>query len=190
TNSVFLIIDVINDIVHPKGKLTCFTETEEYTSYMKNINLAIRKSTNENTKIILSNVRFSKDYSELPYNSPIFSWVKSVNALVKNTWGSENVELLESSNVEKVFEKNAINPFSNEKLVRYIHDNNITHLYIAGVSTRWAVESCVRSAHDLNLKVTILSDCCADASEIEHNNALSNCGVLGNVINVNEYVGK
>lgn len=185
-NSILLIIDIMNDIVHPDGILTCFSNECDYVNYVNNINIAIDKLKQSNAIVVQSNVKFSKDYSELLSNSPLFGAVKPTKALIRNTWGTKSSDLLDTSKVDVAFEKNAIDPFSDRHFFDFIADNKIEHIYIAGVSTRWAVESCVRSAHDLNIKTSTISECCTDSNSLDHENALSNCRILGEVISINE----
>ena len=47
--------------------------------------------------------------------------------------------------------------------------NGIEHIVLTGIATSGAVLSTVRTAADMDYKITVLSDGCADADEEKHN---------------------
>ncbi|WP_036800792.1 cysteine hydrolase [Photobacterium marinum] len=185
-NSIFVMVDVINDIVHPEGKLSCFSNKSEFSVFLNNMDKVIGKMKEMNIKIIQSKVQFSDSYIEMPLCSPLLNPIKSTGALVRGTWGTKTVDGLNIADDVKEFEKNAIDPFSSTLFKEYILSNNIKHIYLTGVSSRWAIESCVRSAHDLDIMITVISDCCAASSSMEHENALDNCRMLADVITLQD----
>jgi nicotinamidase-related amidase len=62
----------------------------------------------------------------------------------------------------------------------------ISKVAITGVATDLAVEATARCAHDLDYGVTVLSNCCAAATDADHENALAFLSKIAVVINAED----
>ena len=64
---------------------------------------------------------------------------------------------------EAVISKKRVSAFAGSDLDLYLRSHDIDHLVLMGVATSGVVLSTVRQAFDMDYKVTIISDGCADA---------------------------
>ncbi len=67
-NSALIVIDFINDIVHPEGKIPSCAEYVEKYDVIANANKYISEARKDVIPIIHVKVGFSKNYMELPKN--------------------------------------------------------------------------------------------------------------------------
>ena len=69
---------------------------------------------------------------------------------------------------EIVITKRRISAFSGSDLEMVLRAQGITHLVLTGVATSGVVLSTLRQATDLDYRLTVLADACADADEEVH----------------------
>lgn len=112
-------------------------------------------------KVIFTKVGFQTGHPEIGANSmPFFQQVKE-----KNMFANEQSRLLDQLQVQPddaVIDKKRFGAFSGSNLSLILHANGITHLVLAGIRTAGVVLSTLRTAADIDYKVTVLADCCAD----------------------------
>ena len=63
---------------------------------------------------------------------------------------------------------------------------SVKNLFLAGVATDMVVESTAREAHDHDYSVTVISDCCIAANDVDHQRSLENMQKLCDVITSDE----
>jgi nicotinamidase-related amidase len=64
--------------------------------------------------------------------------------------------------------KHRVSAFSGSDLEMLLHANQINNLVLMGIATSGVVLSTLRYAADLDFKITVLSDCCADQDAQVH----------------------
>ncbi len=64
--------------------------------------------------------------------------------------------------------KRRVGPFSTTDLLAQLRDRGIETLVICGIHTSGCVLTCVREAHDLDFRIIVLDDCCADPDPAVH----------------------
>ena len=187
---ILLVMDYINEIVHPDGKLSGkgYADFVRRHNTLENVANAIEYARSNDIGVVYVKVGFSEDYTEHPSNSPLFGKAKQFGALKLGTWATEFHETIGFRDGEKVITKNRVSPFYNTSLDKYLSSQGITRVYLAGVSTDLVVESAARDAHDRDYQVVIISDCCAAANEEDHNNALKTMAKVGDVRNLNDLI--
>ncbi len=177
-----ILIDYNNDICHKDGKLAgCYTMLAE-NNIIEKVNNLIRYARLHKILLIWINVVFDENYLLANSNSKIFSNAKRLNALKRGTWGSEILDTLDYQVNDILIEKHAVNPFYATSLDHVLKINNINEIYVAGVSTEIAVQSCARDAHDRGYKVNVIADCCASRNIEYHNNSLEIINIFANVV--------
>lgn len=184
--TALLVIDFINDIVHPDGKISGSAAYIKEHQVIENVNRAIHFARKNNIPIVFVKVGFNLNYLECPENSPIFSHAKKQQALKLNTWGTEFHEALDKQLHDLVIIKHRVSVFYSTSLEAYLRANQIQTLLIAGVSTDMAVQTTARDAHDRDYKVIIVADACGAASKEAHENALKLLQRLTVVTNTND----
>lgn len=189
SNSVLLVMDYINDIVHEEGKLS----GKGYAKYVKknkvimDVNAAIDKAKENGVEVIYINTGFKSDYIDKPKNSVLFEHVEKQQALIFGSWGTELHEDLLVIRSSKVISKNRISPFYGTILEKYLRDNKIKDIYMCGVATGLVVESAAREAHDRDFVVLVLKDCCGDSSAKDHKAAIENIEEFAHVITLKDF---
>lgn len=79
--------------------------------------------------------------------------------------GGPDVELdpaAGASDPDRIFTKCRTGAFSSEDLRRFLTDRSIDTLILAGVHTSGVILSTVREAADLDFRLIVIDDCCAD----------------------------
>ena len=188
TKRALILIDFINDIIHPEGKLAGkgYSAFSDRFNTLSNAKAAMDKFSNAEGLVIHVKVGFSADYIDQPKNSPLFGKADEFDCLKMGTWGTEIVDFLEVANDANVHVKNRVSAFYGTGLKSMLHREGITDVYIAGVATDLAVEASARDAHDRDYNVYVLADCCAAANEEDHNNSLKTISKIAKVINLSE----
>ncbi len=171
--NALVVIDYINDLVHPDGKRRMYARQVSENHVLTHTNTAISSARKTSTPVIFVKVGFSPDYRDLPTNSPFFSSLAEAGALRLGRWGTEFHEDLDVQPDDLIVVKPRINPFYSTRLEAILRASKVTDIYFSGVGTTWAVQSAVRTAHDMDYNVFVISDACAAASEEEHLQSLT-----------------
>lgn len=191
TNSALLVIDYINELVHPKGKLSSpFVDFIATHNTFFQVNRALQYARDHNILIIVVKVGFSPSYDECPSGSPLLSNAKTFNAFKLGEWGTEFIQDINVLAEDDIVIKHRINAFYATDLETLLRANKIEEIMIAGISTDMAVESTARDAHDRDYGVYILEDACAAHNDQTHHASLENLKKIAQVIRVDEWINK
>jgi ureidoacrylate peracid hydrolase len=174
-SEALLVIDFINDIVSPDGKVAKFgtpVHAEEQNA-IANANRAIEQARQKGSKVIWIRVCFEQGHPELANaKAPFYIAHRENDWLVKGTWGTEfHADLLPRAADEVLLEKSRINPFTNPQLEAEL--DGIERVVLTGVATNLAVEETVRNAAARDLEVVVLEDCCASNNQEMHDFAVT-----------------
>lgn len=91
---------------------------------------------------------------------------------------------------ELVVHKNRVSAFAGNNLQQLLAAQDIDHLVLAGIATGGIVLSTALQAADLDYRVTVLSDACADPSETLHDTLITEVlARRGEVATVDEWAG-
>ncbi len=185
-----ILIDLINEFLHPDGKITSQWMgqfCEEYRT-IENVQKLIKYFRENNEEIIWIRLGFHENYDNCSQISPRFSWAQKMWILRENTWSTEFLEELWYNPDEKTIIKTRISPFYNTDLEEYLRQNDISELVIAWVATDLAISSVTRDAHDRDFHITVINDACATISYDHHEAALIAIAKLGNVMNTSDII--
>ena len=182
-----IIIDYINDIAHPKGKIAKSAPRIKENKIIEKLNKVIEHAREQELLIIFVKVGFNKSYVECPRHSPVFSTAPKYKALELDSWGTEFLDNLNVKNSDCVVIKKRINAFYGTDLEAILKAQNIKHIFLAGTSTNMAIESTARDAHDRDYQVTIISDCCEAFTKEIHEASLINLERIAYLIKHHEF---
>ena len=182
-----ILIDYINEICHPDGKISSCAAIIAQENIISKVNQLTKTARDQQIQVIWVTVAFDQNYYEANLSSPIFSKAKQFKALQRNSWGAQLLTELEYLSNELIIVKNAVNPFHSTNLDHVLRAQNINELFIAGVSTDVAIQSCTRDAHDRGYKVNVIGDCCASGNIELHKSSLEMLSYFGKVISSNEF---
>jgi nicotinamidase-related amidase len=173
-NEALLVIDFVNDIVSPDGKVAKFGTPihVQQQNAIANANRAIEHAREKGSRVIWVRVCFEEGHPELVHaKAPFYVAHRENGWLVKGTWGTEfHADLLARGEDEVLVEKSRINPFTNPQLDAELA--GIDRVVLMGVATNLAVEETVRNAAARDLGVVVLEDCCASNNQEMHDFAV------------------
>jgi nicotinamidase-related amidase len=170
TGALFLICDMINDLVHeegPSGKSNYGLELARRNTIL-NTAEALRRARAAGAKVGYVRVGFSPDYRECPPNSRLFQAAKMAGLFKLGTWGTEVHPALAPESGDFDIVKHRVSPFYATSLDAILRANSVHRLYISGISSSGAVLSAAKEGHDRDYDVFVLDDCCCAVNEAQH----------------------
>jgi nicotinamidase-related amidase len=174
--SAVILIDFINELVHEKGKASGngYAHFVQEHNTLENLNKLMFSARGANIPVVHVRLGYSKHYSEVPTSSPLLGKAKNNELFLLESWATEFHEELNIEDHDFVITKHSMSPFYSTQLDSILNNLGVKQLFIAGVATDLAVQSAAREAHDRNYKVTVVDNCCAAASDLEHESSISN----------------
>jgi nicotinamidase-related amidase len=107
-------------------------------------------------------VAFRPGHPEVSRRNPLFSGLKANGMMVAGTEGAAIHHASAAREGEPIVVKHRISPFVGTDLETLLRANGIDTLVLAGVHTSGVVLSTVRHAGDLDYRLVVVRDCCAD----------------------------
>ena len=184
--TLLLVIDFINDIVHPDGKIAQSEQLAMTEPLLANINNTIGFVREQEGLIAHVKVGFNSDYQDCPMQSPIFGKAQDYGILDLNSWGCEFYEGIDKQASDLVIRKSRISAFYSTPLEATLRANQINTVIISGVSTNMAVEMTARELHDRDYRVIVVEDACLAKTPEIHAASLANLSRLGTVCQVQD----
>lgn len=188
TKSLFLVMDMMNDIVHEDGfgKAGYGVQVKQ-RGVLANTAAAIAAARKAGVGIGYVRVGFSADYREAPEASPIFSGARKNQIFQLGTWGTQVHEALAPQPQDFDIVKHRVSPFYGTSLEPILRANRIDRLILCGVSTNGVVHSGARDGHDRDYECIILEDCCAGVTPEEHQDAIACLGRYAQIVNSTDF---
>jgi nicotinamidase-related amidase len=118
--------------------------------------------------VIFVVVRFREGYPEVSPRNKRFSALKAAGRLREGTSGAEIHARLAPRSGESVVTKRRVGAFSTTDLEAILRAHGITTLALSGIATSGVVLSTVRWAADLDYRLIVLADACADRDDEVH----------------------
>jgi nicotinamidase-related amidase len=113
-------------------------------------------------------VAFRPGHPELSPRNPVFSLVKANGMLVAGSEGAAMHPAAAAREGEPIVIKHRVSPFVGTDLETLLRANGIDTLVLAGVHTSGVVLSTVCQAVDLDYRLVVVRDCCADPGAEAH----------------------
>lgn len=173
-DTILLVMDMINDLVHPDGAgaKTYVVKCRERNVY-ENTKIAIQRARAAGVAVGYVRVGFSPDYRECPPNSPVFSRARDNSLFKLGQWGTEVHDDFTPQDGDIDIIKHRVSPFYGTKLMPLLSAMGTKRLLLTGVSTNGVVQAAAREGHDRDFECVVLEDCCAGATDEEHEYALA-----------------
>lgn len=187
-----LVLDLINEIAHPKGGYAqegYFNQISK-RKVLENTAKAISQARENKIPVIYVIVGFSENYVECPINSPVFNLAKKEGLLKLNMWGTQVHKLIKPKEKDIMIVKNRISPFYQTNLNLILGQLNIDTLLLTGVSTEFVIFSTVSDAHDRDYKVIVLEDATAASGKDRHEAAIKLLSRRAEILSVDEFFSK
>jgi nicotinamidase-related amidase len=176
SDSIYLVLDMMNDLVHadgPNGKGP-YGEQVRARDVIGKTRRAIDKARAAGLRIGFVRVGFSPDYRECPPHSPIFSGARKNGIFKLGTWGTETHPDLGQQAGDFDIVKHRVSPFYATSLEAILRAQGVKRIYCSGISTNAVVQATVREGHDRDYDLVVLEDCCCALSAEEHERAMDN----------------
>lgn len=173
-SSIYLVLDMENDLVHedgPNGKAP-YGEQARAHRIVANTRRALDRARAADLRIGFVRVGFSPDYREWPAQSPIFAAARTNGLFKLGTWGTEIHPDLGRQPGDFDIVKHRVSPFHGTSLEVILRTHGIRRIYCSGISTNAVVQAAVREGHDRDYEMVLLEDCCCAFSAEEHGRAL------------------
>ncbi|MFV8817523.1 cysteine hydrolase family protein [Haliea sp. E17] len=175
SNSIYLVLDMMNDLVHPDGPNGNgpYGEQARARNIVANTRAAIDKARAAGVLVGFVRVGFSPDYRECPPNSPIFSAARKNGIFKLGEWGTQTHPDLGQRNEDFDIVKHRVSPFYATTLDAILSAQNIGRIYCSGISTNAVVQAMVREGHDRDYEMHLLEDCSCGLTTEEHDIAMT-----------------
>lgn len=183
-----LVIDFINDIVHPKGKIARSAEQVAKNKVIQHANQMISHAKGKKWQLVFVKVGFHAGYPECPTHSPLFSAAPNHGALLLDSWGTAFHEELAIEASDFVLVKHRVSCFYATALEAILRAQEIDTLILVGVATNMAIEHTARDGHDRDYKTVVISDACAAHSEDAHKASLENMGRFAKIMDTESFI--
>jgi nicotinamidase-related amidase len=185
-----ILIDLINDLISPEGKLSGKGSAEFAKKHgsLSRITDLLDYARRQGHRIIHVRIGFSPDYREQPKGSPLFKHASKLGALKLGDWGTEFVPEAAPQAGEAIIAKHRTNAFIGTPLELILRNADIDKVAIVGCMTDIGMQTTARAAHDLDYQVTVIGDCCIAHSEEDHDPTLRMLAKVTNVVTLNQYI--
>jgi nicotinamidase-related amidase len=167
---VYLVLDLINDIVHRDGAhgAAGFGPEARRRRVLESTARALEKARAAGARVGYVRVGFSPDYRECPPNSPRFAKARANGRFKLGTWATEVHEAVRPRPEDFDIVKHRVSPFYGTTLEPILRANAIRRLYVSGVSTNAVVQSAVREGHDRDYEMVLIENGCSALTPEEH----------------------
>jgi nicotinamidase-related amidase len=190
SNSIYLVLDMENDLVHvdgPNGK-AAYGEQARARRIVENTRRALDKARAAGLHVGFVRVGFSSDYRECPANSPIFSGARKNGIFKLGEWGTQVHPGLGQQAGDFDIIKHRVSPFHGTDLDLILRTHSVRRIYCSGISTNAVVQAAMREGHDRDYEMVLLQDCCCALSLEEHESAIKLLQRFGKVTTSTEVV--
>lgn len=154
TSTAVLIMDVQNGIVERLAE-----RASEYLDTVVKVRDAAREA---QMTVIYVRVAFREGAPEVSENNRSFAALASAPGLFEGSIDTQVHDRLAAAVGEIVVTKRRVSAFSGSDLEVVLRAKGVDTLVLCGISTSGVVLSTLRQAADLDFKLVVLSDACAD----------------------------
>jgi nicotinamidase-related amidase len=161
--TAIIALDVQNDVVHrvvPEGPAR--------EALAARINRVTRGARAAGVPVIFVVTEFRAGYPCVPERNKGLSTVKAHDLLIAGTDGVRVIEGVDVSGSDVRVVKRRASAFVHGELPAVLSGLGAQHVVVFGVSTSGCVLSSVRNAADLDFRITVIEDCCADGDTDVH----------------------
>lgn len=177
-------IDWIDEIVGADGKLAAkgYRSFIDANGTLDRLAMRQNRARQDGHPVVHVHLGFDHCYGDHPKSSPLLAGARDAGILQIDTPSTTIATEVAPSVGDIVIVKKRISPFYGTSLALTLRSLGISDLVIAGVATDIAVQSAARDAHDRDFRVLVAADCCAAATQSDHEQALANISKFATVV--------
>jgi len=158
--SALLVMDVQQGIVERYGSAA---------PLLDHLDTAIRAARSAGLPVIYVTVRFREGYPEISARNRMFAAIRQAGAAMVETSPATDIHpAVAPQPGDIVVTKRRVGAFTGSDLEVVLRAQDIDHLVLTGIATSGVVLSTLRAAADMDYRLTVLSDCCADGDDEVH----------------------
>ena len=175
SESAFLILHYQNGTVKPEGPFAVsgIPAQVQKRNCLEKTSKTLKTARDAGMMIIYVNFELRSGWPEIkqpPF--PLSAGVKE-GTFIRGSWEASLPEELAPASRDIIVENFNSNSFLYSDLDRILRFGNIKHLFLAGVSTNFVVESTARYGVEIGYDVTVLEDLCAAQKKEWHKFAIT-----------------
>jgi len=152
-NTALLIIDMINDYLHPRGLLYC----ERCREIIPSLSDTIKFARENNIRIVYINTNLENENDRLAKKWGLHA--------VKGSFGAQVIDELKPETGDLIIPKKGYNGFFNTSLNQELKQRDVNHIVITGIHTHVCVLLTAAGGFELGYNITILEDCITTDNE-------------------------
>lgn len=137
-------------------------------AYLQRVRAVIDAARENGIPVIYVVVRFRDGYPEASPRNLSFSQIKQTGRLLDSDPNSEIHPEVAPRPGEVVVIKKRVSAFAGSDLQVILRAQDIDELVLTGIATSGVVLSTIRAAADMDYRLTVIDDCCADADPEVH----------------------
>ncbi len=162
--TALLVMDYQNDIL----KLVELKAASILKNAKALIEAARLSGTPADLPVIYVQVAFRPNYPEVSLRNKSFGSLQKSGRMLLGNLGTEIHPEVAPLENEVVVVKHRVGAFSETELQTVLRARDIENLILLGISTSGVILSTLRVAADLDYRITVISDACADTDESVH----------------------
>jgi nicotinamidase-related amidase len=166
-SSALLVMDYQVDVLE---KFMAPADPSEVLSVLPKLLAAARSAS---MLVIYVGVSFRPGYPEISPRNPTFSVIGQSGLLQAGSPGAQTHPAVAPIKGEPVVTKHRVSAFGGTDLQTILRSRAVETLVLAGVHTSGVVLSTLRQAFDLDYRILVAGDCCADPDREVHDMLLS-----------------
>jgi nicotinamidase-related amidase len=180
--TALIVIDLINDIVHPAGAFAAAAPEVAARGVIARANALAARARRDGAPVGLVRVGFPRGYPNHPDHSPLFGPARQKGALMLGSWGTEFHPDFVVDPGDTAIVKPRVSAFHGTEFAELLAAWGTQRLVICGVSTEMGVLTTARDAHDRDFQVVVAADACASGNPALHDAALAMLARTGAVL--------
>jgi len=167
--TALILIGFQNDYFAEDGILKSVVEESSKITGVLDNTISLLNNLEDDVLVISTPIVFSENYSELKDPVGILKTITEVGAFKANTKGSQTIKEFDAfkHKIKEIPGKQGLNAFVNTTLEELLHENDISHVILAGTVCSICIDSTGRSAVEKGFSVTMLSDCISGRTVFE-----------------------
>ncbi len=137
-------------------------------AYLDRLGRVMDTARRADIRVIYVVVRFHDGYPEVSPRNKSFSQIKGSGRLLESDPGSQIDPSVRPRDGEIVVTKKRVSAFAGSDLQVVLRAQGVEELILTGIATSGVVLSTLRAAADMDYRLTVIADCCADRDDEVH----------------------